>query len=158
MPNDIHAVLLIPAEGDPRGLLHEGPCGARPPRAVQRTDSRVVHEESWDDTTCPCALCSACGQPWPCEAPGRVEREEDVRWVAANRSPLPPTALVLAWEGRVVTEGLDRARHRGVGQHESPYSTPLADLPRIVGAWRRDGEPLGTIVLLDAEGKVTRAE
>lgn len=28
---DIHAVLLIPAEDDPHGLLAEGPCGARPP-------------------------------------------------------------------------------------------------------------------------------
>lgn len=27
----VHAVLLVPAEGDPHGLLREGPCGARPP-------------------------------------------------------------------------------------------------------------------------------
>lgn len=26
-----HAILLIPANGDPHNLLQEGPCGARPP-------------------------------------------------------------------------------------------------------------------------------
>ena len=30
---DIQAVLLVPAERDPLGLLAEGPCGARPPMA-----------------------------------------------------------------------------------------------------------------------------
>ena len=30
---DIKAILLKPAEGDPHGLLKEGPCGARPPTA-----------------------------------------------------------------------------------------------------------------------------
>jgi len=155
MPNDIHAVLLIPAEGDPRGLLHEGPCGARPPRAVQRTDSRVVHEESWDDTTCPCALCSACGQPWPCEAPGRVEREEDVRWVAANRSPLPPTALVLAWDGEVVGMGVDRMASVGVDRALLLMflAAALEGMDPGIGPWP------GTLVLLDAEGReVARAE
>mgnify|MGYP003663702444 CR=1 FL=1 len=29
----IKAILLVPAEGDPHGLLREGPCGARPPMA-----------------------------------------------------------------------------------------------------------------------------
>ncbi len=29
----VHDVLLVPAEGDPHGLLAEGPCGARPPMA-----------------------------------------------------------------------------------------------------------------------------
>ncbi len=29
----VHDVLLVPAEGDPHGLLREGPCGARPPMA-----------------------------------------------------------------------------------------------------------------------------
>ena len=32
----IAAILLVPAEGDPHGLLAEGPCGARPPMAWLR--------------------------------------------------------------------------------------------------------------------------
>lgn len=32
---EIKGILLIPEEGDPRGLLKEGPCGARPPFAVR---------------------------------------------------------------------------------------------------------------------------
>ena len=31
--SEIKAVLLVPAEDDPHGLLREGPCGARPPMA-----------------------------------------------------------------------------------------------------------------------------
>lgn len=34
----------------------------------------VVHKESWEDTTCPVALCSECGQPWPCEHAQCVDR------------------------------------------------------------------------------------
>ena len=29
----VHAVLLVPAAGDPHSLLKRGPCGARPPTA-----------------------------------------------------------------------------------------------------------------------------
>lgn len=31
--SEIKIILLLPAEGDPHGLLAEGPCGARPPSA-----------------------------------------------------------------------------------------------------------------------------
>ena len=34
--SDIRHILLIPTEGDPHGLLAEGPCGARPPMAWLR--------------------------------------------------------------------------------------------------------------------------
>ncbi len=34
MPTDIHAVLLIPHEGDPHGLLRRGPHGFVPPTYV----------------------------------------------------------------------------------------------------------------------------
>lgn len=36
----IHAVLLVPEEGDPLGLLKGGPCGSRPPKAW-------LHEGIW---------------------------------------------------------------------------------------------------------------
>ncbi len=34
-----HGVLLVPEEGDPLGLLDEGPCGFRPPFAYWHTHS-----------------------------------------------------------------------------------------------------------------------
>jgi len=66
----VYAVLLVPAEGDPHGLLREGMCGARPPLA-------------WMNGP---------------------------RWVfgwASERAHV--RALVLAWGGKPVPEGLDRA-------------------------------------------------
>ena len=33
--SEISAVLLVPKAGDPGGLLKDGPCGSRPPVAVQ---------------------------------------------------------------------------------------------------------------------------
>jgi hypothetical protein len=35
--SEIKAVLLVPEEGDPHGLLKDGPCGARPPTAWMLT-------------------------------------------------------------------------------------------------------------------------
>lgn len=70
-------VLLVPHEGDPLGLLKDGPCGAMPPHAVW-----VEDVDGWrgaDDV-------DVC--------------EED------------KIALVLAWDGKVVIEGCDRAFRR----------------------------------------------
>ena len=41
----VDAVLLVPAEGDPHGLLREGPCGARPPKAIEVLPG--VWREGW---------------------------------------------------------------------------------------------------------------
>lgn len=81
----IRHVLLIPAPGNPGGLLREGPCGARPP-AAHRGGRCVSHEECLirhaGDSTQPAAGCNL----------------SDFR-----------RALVLAWDGEPVDEGCDRA-------------------------------------------------
>ena len=76
----VHAVLLVPAEGAPHGLLREGPCGARPPMAV-RWHPDVLHTMPLD------------GEWHEGGAPGKADRI---------------TALVLAWNGEPVAEGMDR--------------------------------------------------
>ena len=124
----IKAILLVPSEGDPHGLLREGPCGARPPMAVEGS-------ESW----------SAC--PWYPEC-GAIR-----------------ASLVLAWDGKPVREGCDRADWTGVESPEPHHSVrdtwatvfPLMDHPEdtdiTVDDLRRLCAELGTIVLLDADGK-----
>jgi len=72
----IAAILLVPEEGDPLGLLREGPCGARPPTVVKVGD---VWLNPWARPTDP-----------------------DVRTVLtewAFEKLALPTALVLAWDG-----------------------------------------------------------
>jgi hypothetical protein len=46
---DGHALLLVPKEGDPNGLLEDGPCGARPPRAVWVEDLGAWRSVDWTD-------------------------------------------------------------------------------------------------------------
>jgi len=148
----VHAVLLVPEPGGPHGLLKEGPCGARPPLALRRTYPRVVHEESWEDTTCPVARCAACGQPWPCDTPGRVESEGHVRWKPCNRHSTVAHALVLRWGGKPVAEGMDRA-----ARMHPEYTGAAWASSRALG---REMERLGygTLVLLDAEGREVNDE
>lgn len=100
----IQAVLLIPAEGDPHGLLREGLCGARPPIAQR---------------------CRACGSEWhPAETCGRDECL-DVAVGHAIGTDLfrhePKEALVIVWDGKPVPEGLHRmfCALRGAG-HDWP--------------------------------------
>ena len=76
----VHAVLLAPHEGDPHGLLAEGPCGARPPRAwFAQCCRRLVPE--------PHSSARYCGY---CDTPSDVIQ-----------------GLVLAWGGKPVPQGLD---------------------------------------------------
>ena len=86
----IHAVLLVPEEGDPHGLLREGPCGARPPMAWQNAECRwfPLPHLSYD--------AALLGLEWQ-------------------------RALVLAWDGEPVVEGLDRlSRATGYEDHWRP--------------------------------------
>lgn len=123
MASDIRGVILVPAAGDPLGLLREGPCGARPPTAC-----RAVPGEGW---------LPWCGDRVTCAR-----------------------ALVLAWDGEPVAEGLDRAQRTAY---------PLAVDERLVWlasfTWTRDmgwlravtedlAALLGcTVILVDAEGR-----
>ena len=110
----VHAVLLVPAEGDPHGLLREGPCGARPPMAF---------------------LWRAVGR-WLAMSPGD--------------ETIAPRALVLAWGGEPVAEGLDRlARCLG---WEPPGDG--IDVEEMLDLWLSGlRTKTGTLVLLDAEGR-----
>jgi len=131
--SEIKAILLVPEKGDPLGLLADGVCGSRPPMAVRRTYPRVVHESNeLGDPTAPCEVCRACGRPWPCDTPGKVESEGHVRWKPANRYTTVFDALVLAWDGKPVPEGVER-------------------LGRPPGR-------SGTLVLIDVDGKEIESE
>ncbi len=91
----IAAVLLVPTDGDPLGLLNAGPCDSRPPIALE-----------WQ--------CPAHGRHWG--AGLRMDAwaaEHFAHNVSTSRSGCR-TALVLAWDGEPVAEGLDRARRCGV--------------------------------------------
>lgn len=130
----IAAVLLVPAEGDPHGLLADGPCGARPPVARWR-------------------LCDDCGGWWGegiseyfCGACGkRTDRKH-------NRS-----ALVLAWEGKAVWLGLSQLAEAagfstdlmGLWLQGVMQDRPYMGMPRVTARV----EKLGLVVLLDANGQ-----
>lgn len=134
------AVLLVPFEGDPHGLLAEGPCDARPPVVYRSRGCGVGHPDTW--------------QP----------HDEFVRRGECYMCECPEEALVLAWDGEPVWQGavwaecvlaaLDcdetpswRLLVNRVARVLRPGGTRLSKmLRRLVG-------DLGTLVLLDAEGR-----
>lgn len=136
---DIRAVLLVPPDGDPHGLLREGPCGAMVPRAWEWEHDGAPLWTSVED-----------------DGNRNLRGEED-----------PPDALVLWWDGAVIPDGVFRAwwhaddvlYHDGGlsdaagGLSEVLYADRPADAARIVGTWRRNGAPLGRVVLLDENGR-----
>ena len=71
-----HALILVPEEGDPHGLLAEGVCGARPPCAA-RPWNGSGHYPEWV----------------PCDEDGHPAEDPPYR------------ALVLAWDGELVPHG-----------------------------------------------------
>lgn len=124
MPSDIQGILLKPAPGDPHGLLKEGPCGARPPMAGK-------HDGYWYEYESDGAL-------------GLVVEQPDGHW----DSPEPDArALVLAWDGKPVAEGMDRAAR--VSPH---YRSEAWNSARAMG---REMERFGygALVQIDAEGR-----
>lgn len=89
------AILIVPAAGDPHGLLAAGACGSRPPVAWRA----------------PAVL----GRP---RGYGKAPRKDlPERWVLCAQTSvageklreLTTGALVLAWDGKPVPEGCDRA-------------------------------------------------
>jgi hypothetical protein len=119
------AILLIPAEGDPKGLLAGGPCGARPPLAGRHAGHWYEYEEDG-------ALALAV-------------QGDDGHWA---EPACDAVALVLAWNGEPVAAGVDRAWRAFEG---SPYlGQGLAILLRSLRDWP---DTRGTIVLVDADGK-----
>ncbi len=130
-----HAILLIPAEGSE--LLREGPCGARPPTVLLcRTDerNRPGVPGSWHLATVPCR-----------EHPRTL-------------------ALVLVWEGADVWQGMEVCARLDVPVPNTCLTA--ADVRHAIQAarrsdWDRDwverirvtASPLGTVLLLDANGR-----
>jgi len=126
---EVHAVLLIPEAGDPHGLLREGPCGARVPTAYEREEWRMVPPPKgqgygrkpkveslgfqWHPGKLNRFNTRPYGKDCDCDDGGWNEiksaglfcgRCRGVRreWVYGRE------ALVLAWDGKPVVEGLDR--------------------------------------------------
>ena len=136
----IKAILLKPTEGDPHGLLREGVCGARPPLAISGHLCGYEEHRNW-------------------KSPEDYEYHSDCYMCSSM------AALVLAWDGKPVREGCDRADWSGVGKSEPYYPDrdtwatvyALMDHPEdthvTVDDLRRLCSELGTIVLLDADGK-----
>lgn len=120
-------ILLVPAKGDPHGLLAKGPYGSRPPMMWRCTCS-----PRW----------RACGhRKYSC--------------TDCHSQGFPGAALVLAHEGKPAEEGLDRAGRmprtsRGWVAKVVGYA--LGWWPDDVGALA-DPELPGTLVLLDADGR-----
>lgn len=98
----IRHLLIIPAPGDPHGLLRKGPCGARPPTAkeVEFNDAAGIVRREWRPHG-KAELVHHC-------PPIYAERDYD----DALRH-----ALALVWDGWVVPEGCDRAK-LCLGQHD----------------------------------------
>ena len=123
----VHAVLLVPEPGDPHGLLKEGPCGARPPTVEVHESRCECPTHRWAGSFRRCSVCHiASGQ--------RIGR-----------------ALVLAWDGKPVAEGLFRLAM----QWDARGITPWPETPQGIANMldTRSDLALGTLVLLDAEGR-----
>lgn len=120
MPSDIRAVLLIPAEGDPLGLLREGVCGARPPVVVRRGHADVISGSLTGAT-----LLAWHAEDWA---------HDPTRWPECLR------ALVLAWDGSNVPSGMTPALSSLAAASGCPHAPHLLawanDLYRRSRAWR----------------------
>ncbi len=118
------AILIVPAEGDPHGLLREGPCGATAPVAGRRW----WRERDANDELGPVQYGSwEAGQAYP--------GHHDAR------------ALVIAWNGEPVVEGIDRLC-RAAALELPGDGIDIAELHW----WLTDCESAGRLVLLDEDG------
>ena len=120
MSDKINAVLLVPADGDPNGLLREGPCGGRPPTAYT----------TW------------------------VDGKSDGQWRANDDSMdiEPGDALVLAWDGEPVAEGLDRLYRALHGSGCCVHFRSPAAVSAALG-WSQDALRGCALVHLDSDGR-----
>jgi len=129
--SEIKAILLVPETGDPLGLLKDGPCGARPPMARRWTDTTNTY---WDS----------------CGAPSGVPQAPLYRMYDSGE------ALVLAWDGKPVPEGVERLGRPpgrcGVGWVREVVGVHLGTHPDDSDALTDPDLP-GTLVLLDAAGR-----
>lgn len=160
----IHTVLFVPMKGDQFGLVQDGPFGERPPLWGHQVTPELRHEECWDDTTCPVALCSGCGEVWPCPTPGEIAREHSEVWSPSLRHN---GALVLYHDGGAVGAGCDRLARAIYAATDEFYRELWGDMydpGRLrleevlsLARWAADlegvGPDLGRVVLLDNRRK-----
>lgn len=129
------AILLVPTGAHREALIGDGPCGSRAPVAWLR--SRIVSDAvaSW----------------WE---PGPPGRDPDVGFARY--------ALVLAWDGRPVADGVSRLRsflasvRRLTWTEYVPGLDGMAELLRTIRHrpdWFLGDSDCGRLVLLDADGR-----
>ena len=107
--SEIHAVLLIPEEGDPLGLLKGGRCGSRPPKAWRQPDGqRWRHGHQSPNEGYVRALVLAWGGvPVRAAAPWLQSRQRN-RWIGTvtdllnNTTPIPSDLAVLEEAGTIL--------------------------------------------------------
>ena len=130
------AILLVPAEGDPRGLLKEGPCGARPPMAYW-------YKRAWAPCTAKSAHSHDKRRALVLAWDGKPVREGCFRAVdALDSAPMTQGSGEWPYSGEVPSW----QRLTQIVQANVDYGKWRALLRRILGK-------LGIIVLLDADGK-----
>jgi hypothetical protein len=132
--NPIRHILLIPPEGDPHGLLREGPCSASPPTASWG-DDRPARHPSEPDTFEPRWIGGG-------EGFGRYVTRKGEQW----------TALVLAWDGARVLSGVLAAEIALYGDNEGQsigVSCPSSDEALRLGRYY-ESQGLGRLVVVRA--------
>ena len=132
----VHVVLLVPAEGDPHGLLADGPCGARSAQGGGGSVGRARDHTGVAPRGC------GVGHPDTWQS-----HSEFVRRGECYMCDFPEEALVLFWDGKLVPEGMDRAAR--VDPH---YRSEAWASARALGQ-EMERLKYGTFVLLDTEGR-----
>jgi len=132
----IHAILLVPEDGDPHGLLKCGPCGAMPPMLCER---------------------------WPDQSQeGDLPEFNLGLWTSFYIHGRPPKreALVLAWNGKFAAEGMDRAARVWESVTEDsdrglqPYNLwwcRMTDAVNLGSECEEHG--IATVILIDENGQ-----
>lgn len=93
-------------------------------------------------------------QEGPCGGrPPTVVWTVEGRWVPSPQAGPGQRAVVLAWEGQVLQDGLmyvarAEARAAGHGGMAWPHAPSVHEVLRVARAWERAG--IGNVVLLDA--------
>ena len=110
-------ILFSPAPAYRDALFAHGRGGSRPPTACHHGAVTEHHERCLDcdarsyDHRHDIDHCTVCGEDWPCEHAGEVSEHRPEHWSEGNgESWQRPDALMLAWGGLPVSEGVDRLR------------------------------------------------
>lgn len=153
---EVVAVLLVPEKGDPLGLLDMAAGWCRPPTAEftwdpvdweayidarDKPDNFSTHED-WL-ARCQSLCIRRWREPEGDGSPGIWAPDKDRE------------ALMLAWGGEVLPDGCDRARSRR--RPDAPWSPRTCAELLLCGGdvelWSRPLRDLGTILLIDADGR-----